>query len=64
MGTIFELSYGNGKMLVCTCPLDELTDSISAKQLLFSLTEYVNSDSFKPEFSADREQLDKILGGR
>ena len=64
LGTIFELSYGNGKLLVCTCPLDELTESISAKQLLFSLTEYVNSDSFKPEFSASEEQLDKILGSR
>lgn len=64
LGTIFELSYGNGKLLVCTCPLDELTESISAKQLLFSLTEYVDSDSFKPEFSASEEQLDKILGGK
>ena len=62
LGTIFELSYGGGKMLVCTCPLDELTESISAKQLLFSLTEYVNSDSFKPEFSASEGQLDTILG--
>ncbi len=62
LGTIFELSYGDGKLLVCTCPLDETENSPAAKQLLFSLTEYVDSDSFNPEFSASEEQLDAILG--
>lgn len=58
LGLIFEVKVGNGKMLVCGADL--VKDSKSrpeARQLLFSLTNYMSGNSFNPEVSVDLNEI-------
>lgn len=61
LGTIFEVSAGGGKLLVCTARLDKKTSSLPCIQLFNSLTEYAASDKFTPEQTADIAVLDNIF---
>ena len=61
LGTIFEARTGGGRLLVCTARLDKKTDSVPCRQLYKSLSEYVNSDSFKPTAEISLSELDKIF---
>ncbi|MGN0598359.1 MAG: beta-glucuronidase [Oscillospiraceae bacterium] len=61
LGTIFEARTGGGRLLVCTARLDKKPDSIPCRQLYKSLSEYVNSESFKPTAEISLSELDKIF---
>jgi hypothetical protein len=58
LGLIFEAKEGEGKILVCGTDL--LTDQENrpeARQLLFSLLNYMNSPRFKPDSEVSLEKL-------
>lgn len=62
LGIIFEARAGKGKLLVCTCDLQSVKDSLPAKWLERSIIEYMNSDEFCPKYEASLNELAEILG--
>jgi hypothetical protein len=59
-GAIFEFKVGKGKLLVCG--LDIATnESPVAKQLKYSLMEYMKSTAFNPNLSVDRTLLGTLF---
>ncbi len=61
LGIIFETRAGKGKLLVCTCNLDSLKDSLPAKWLRHSIIKYMRSDDFNPKYEASFEELIEIF---
>ncbi len=61
LATLFEVSTGGGKLMVCTAHPDRKTSSVSCSKLLESLCDYVSSDSFAPAQSVDINVLDRIF---
>ncbi|AQT69276.1 Beta-glucuronidase [Anaerohalosphaera lusitana] len=62
LGAIFETRYGDGKLLVCSWDLPGKAEkSLAAKQLLYSLMQYVGGDEFLPEHELDRDLLGELL---
>jgi hypothetical protein len=62
LGLIFEVKVGDGKMLVCGADL--LTGSSTrpeARQLLFSLTNYMEESSFNPSTSINLNEIKKYF---
>lgn len=55
LGILFEARVGEGRLLVCTSRLNEISDCPEAQQFAKSLTDYILSESFMPacEFAAD-----------
>jgi hypothetical protein len=49
LGLIYEYKVGNGKLLVCNASLLKIQDKPEAKQLYYSILEYMKTDKFKPE---------------
>lgn len=48
LGMIFESRVGKGKLLVCMANLPALTDKPEARQLYYSILQYMVSDEFNP----------------
>ncbi|WP_040679216.1 glycoside hydrolase family 2 [Niabella aurantiaca] len=61
LGLIFECSVGRGKLLVCMAPLDQLKDDPAARQLYYSMLQYMASDRFHPVTVLNTRQLKEIL---
>lgn len=61
LGTIFEVSAGGGRLLVCTAPLDEKAESLPCMQLLQSLFGYLSSERFAPSQRVEIGVLDKFF---
>ena len=61
LGMIFETKYGKGSALICAIDLLNLQDKPEARQLYYSILQYVESDSFKPEYALGKEYLKKII---
>lgn len=61
LGLIFEFALGNGKLLVCMANLDEMLDRPEAYQLYRSIIRYMQSTNFSPNFSLDRELLNRLF---
>ncbi len=62
LGLIFECKVGRGKLLVSG--VDLLTDRQNrpeARQLLFSLLKYMNSDAFRPGALVDMDRIKGLL---
>ncbi|MFK5972939.1 MAG: glycoside hydrolase family 2 TIM barrel-domain containing protein [Flavobacteriaceae bacterium] len=59
-GALFEFKTGKGKLLICGFNIDS-NDSPVAKQLKYSLIEYMKSDSFAPTTSVDTEFLKELF---
>jgi hypothetical protein len=58
LGLIFEAKVGEGSILVCgTDLLSELETRLEAKQLLFSLLDYMSSKQFQPGVEITAERL-------
>lgn len=57
LGILFEGQAGNGKLMVCTSRLSEISDRIEVKQFTKSLLEYLTSDDFAPKQTLDMELL-------
>jgi hypothetical protein len=61
LGMIFETKYGEGSVLICAIDLLNLQDKPEARQLYYSILNYVKSDKFSPETELDKDFLHKIL---
>ncbi|HSL85408.1 MAG TPA: glycoside hydrolase family 2 TIM barrel-domain containing protein, partial [Bacteroidales bacterium] len=58
----FEAKSGSGKLMVCSIDMkDDLDQRPVTKQLLSSLLDYMNSDSFDPEISVDLRQVRSLM---
>jgi hypothetical protein len=61
LGTVIEAKVGPGKLLVCAIDLPGQKDKPEARQLLFSLLHYMNSQKFDPQTSISETTLAGIL---
>lgn len=61
LSMVFEGQVGQGKLLVATCDLHNLSNRPAAKQLLYSLIEYMKSDKFAPSAIQNPEFLHTYL---
>jgi hypothetical protein len=61
LGMIFETRYGEGSVLICAIDLLNLQDKPEARQLYYSILNYVDSDMFSPEKELDADVLQNIL---
>ena len=61
LGVIFECRVGAGKLIVCSCNLMEQQNYPEARQLLYSLLQYMDSGNFNPEFRIQSNVLQKII---
>lgn len=62
LSNLFEVKVGPGKLLFCS--MDLLSDwkqRPEARQLYFSLLEYMKSDSFSPSNTMESDVLDRLL---
>jgi hypothetical protein len=61
LGMIFETKYGKGSALICAIDLLNLQDKPEARQLYYSILNYVKSDKFSPGKEITRDVLHKII---
>ncbi len=61
LGMVFETKFGKGNLLVCAIDLLKLQDKPEARQLYFSLLEYVKSENFDPQFELHQNLLSNII---
>ena len=61
LGMIFETRYGKGGALICAIDLLNLQDRPEARQLYYSILNYVKSEKFSPDIELSGEVLSKIL---
>jgi len=61
LGMIFETGYGKGSVLICAIDLLNLQDKPEARQLYYSMLNYVKSDEFSPKKELDKSFLQQIL---
>jgi hypothetical protein len=62
LGVLFEMSLGEGNLLICTAPLPDMTDLPAPRQLYHSLCEYVSSPAFAPDEEVTGPLLEKLFG--
>ncbi len=60
VGSIFELKAGKGKLLVCGYPIKDKANPV-ARQLYYSLIQYINSEQFEPEYSMNFSLLNEMF---
>ncbi len=59
---LFEANVGKGKIVVCSADLQKnLDDRPVAKQLLYSLTNYMNSDKFAPKYTVGLATIKELF---
>ena len=61
LGMIFETRHGKGRALICAIDLLNLQDKPEARQLYYSILNYVKSEKFSPDREISGEVLRKIL---
>ena len=62
LALLFEVKTGKGKLLISGIDLkNNLESRPEARQLLYSLNEYMKSDAFDPQVSADIDRIVNIL---
>ena len=61
LGILFEGKAGNGKLMVCTSKLGEISERTELKQFVKSLVTYLTSDEFAPENELDIDKIEKIF---
>ena len=61
LGLIAETKVGKGSLLICSIDLPNLLEHPEARQLLYSLQQYVASNDFDPKVELDRDLLKKLL---
>ena len=61
LGMIFETKYGKGSALICAIDLLNLQDKPEARQLYYSILQYVKSDNFSPKQELSLDVLHRIL---
>ena len=62
LGLLFEVKSGNGKLMFCASDLNmNIENRPAAKQLLYSLINYMKSDKFNPQQTIPFDQIEKQL---
>jgi len=62
IGLVFEAKVGKGKLLMTSIDLEHNLDHRPvARQMLYSLEKYVNSDKFDPKESVTPEMIDQLF---
>jgi hypothetical protein len=62
LALVFEGKAGNGKLVVCSIDLKEITEErLVSKQLLHSVLNYMNSDKFNPQIEIDIKQVRSLF---
>ncbi|MDP4226946.1 MAG: beta-glucuronidase, partial [Bacteroidota bacterium] len=62
LGMLFEAKVGNGKLMVCSADLaNDLDKRPVARQLLYSLTQYMESDKFVPQCSVELSTVKELF---
>lgn len=61
LSLMFECKAERGKLMVLTSRIDTIKTDPAAQQLLHSILNYMNSDSFNPEVSLTQNDLDNCL---
>jgi hypothetical protein len=62
LGMIFEARVGNGRIIVCSADLlSDIAHRPVARQLSYSLFNYMNSDRFMPEWEVDYDAIKDIF---
>lgn len=61
LGLVFELSVGQGKLLVCMAGLEAVKDKPEVRQFYRSMLEYMASDAFRPTTAISAEELAGLL---
>lgn len=62
LGLLFEAKIGKGKLLVCSMDLrSNLEQRPVARQMLYSLLNYMNSHAFAPKIPLDAELIQSLL---
>lgn len=64
LGLIFELGIEQGKLLICMSDLEAVKDKPEAKQLYYSILQYMNSKDFRPETSLSVDSLLSLLNAQ
>lgn len=61
LGMLFEAKVGNGKIMVCSADLRSKPDKrIVARQLYYSIVNYMNSNLFAPEYNLPLSLIEDI----
>jgi hypothetical protein len=62
LALLFEAKVGNGKIMVCSSNLrNDLDNHPAARQLLYSLTKYMQSDKFAPKYSVEIATIKELF---
>jgi hypothetical protein len=62
LAVLFEAQVGKGKIMVCSADLqNNLHERPAARQLLFSLTEYMLSDKFHPKYKINYATISELF---
>lgn len=61
LGLIFEFQVGKGKLLVCMADLKNAMDKPEARQLCYSIMNYMNSNAFSPKYQITPKALNELF---
>jgi hypothetical protein len=62
IGMLFEARVGQGRIIVCSADLESnLARRPVARQLLESIVAYMNSNTFRPNFTVDARQVSELF---
>ncbi|HEY4785915.1 MAG TPA: sugar-binding domain-containing protein [Bacteroidales bacterium] len=62
LALLFEANVGKGRIMVCSADLQKnLGNRPAARQLLYSLTNYMNSDKFSPKYNIDLAVIKELF---
>ncbi|WP_379152232.1 glycoside hydrolase family 2 TIM barrel-domain containing protein [Paenibacillus sp. sgz5001063] len=61
LGFLLECSVGAGNLLICALDADKASVTPEGRQFLSSLTHYMKSADFKPQYRADVAELQELL---
>jgi hypothetical protein len=65
LGLILEANVGKGKLIISSADLSSDPEKrFVARQLLFSLTQYMNSTDFKPKSTVDIAEIKALFDKR
>jgi hypothetical protein len=62
LALLFETKTGGGKLMVCSIDMKDLANErIVSKQLLKSMLDYMNSDSFNPQTEINHKTIKELI---
>ncbi|OKP77590.1 beta-glucuronidase [Paenibacillus helianthi] len=61
LGFLLECSVGAGNLLICALDADKVSGTPEGRQFLSSLTHYMKSADFKPQYRAEGSQLQQLI---